>query len=60
MRNLLSESKEGLSDNGEDIRKCNIFSSFGFYVQITLAVLSFLILICNTLFKFSKKISRRA
>jgi hypothetical protein len=43
----ISNNNNTLNINKKDEIKCDIFSSFGFYVQITLAIISFLFLICK-------------
>lgn len=40
----------------ENNTKCDLFGSFGFYVQLVLAGLSFMILICNLKYFFLNNI----
>ena len=50
-----NETLINISDgnNTDSNSQCDLFGSFGFYVQIVLACLSFMILICNKYeFKF--------
>jgi len=44
---ILENDTSNNNNNKEDNTKCDIFSIFGVYVQITLAILSFLILFCK-------------
>ena len=48
MKNLVIDvNKRILSEADKDKSKCGLFGLFGFYVQIILAVLCFLILVCK-------------